>query len=60
MADLDPHLCYAHRYTREIPEPVPFLSQHWAQIGGDSSGFSCNQNNHGLSGVCLSPASTAV
>ena len=23
-----------HRYTREIPEPTPFLSQHGAQIGG--------------------------
>ena len=25
---------YNHRYTREIPEHAPFLSQHGAQIGG--------------------------
>ena len=25
---------FFHRYTREIPEPAPFLSQHGAQIGG--------------------------
>ena len=24
----------SHRYTREIPEPAPFLSEHGAQIGG--------------------------
>ena len=27
-------LRYIHRYTREIPEPAPFLSWHGTQIGG--------------------------
>ena len=39
-----------HRYIREIPEPVPFLSWHGAQIGSLQV-FPCNQNNHGSSGV---------
>ena len=42
-------LCLYHRYTREIPQPAPFLSWHGAQWG--SLGFSCNQNNRGLSGA---------
>ena len=28
------YLGHSHRYTREIPEPAPFLSQHGVQIGG--------------------------
>ena len=27
-------VCSYHRYKREISEPVPFLSQAWAQFGG--------------------------
>ena len=38
-----------HRYTREIPEPAPFLSWHGAQIG--VFGFFRNQNNLGSSGA---------
>ena len=44
----------AHRYTREIPEPAPFLSRHGAQIGGirvfpnncDSPGAYVLQSEH--------------
>ena len=39
-----------HSYTREIPEPAPFLSRPGAQIGGVQV-FPLNQNNSGSSGV---------
>ena len=45
-------ICMHHRYTREIPEPAPFLSQHGAQIGG-LWGFYRNWNNRGSSGACV-------
>ena len=34
MQQMDTKMLVIHRYTREIPEPVPFLSRHGAQIGG--------------------------
>ena len=43
-------LGFLHRYTREIPEPAPFLSRHGAQNWA-SLGFSCDQNNRDLSGA---------
>ena len=51
-------LTATHRYTRAIPEPVPFLFRHGAQIGGLRS-FSRNQNNAARQ-VRMSPASTVV
>ena len=61
------YLCYVcpvelglyHRYTPEIPEPAPSWSQHGAPSYWGSSGFPCNQNNHGSSGAYVT-ASTAV
>ena len=41
-----------HRYTSEIPDPVPSTSQHGARFGG-SLGFSRNQNNCGSSGALV-------
>ena len=47
-----------HRYTREIPEPAPFLSRHGAQIGG------CQVlpviKITVVCQICMSPTSTAV
>ena len=40
---------YYHRYTREIPEPAPFLSWHGTQIGVSSG--SRNHNYHSSCGV---------
>ena len=37
-------ICSYHRYSKEMPEPVPFSSWHGAQIGGIRV-FSCDQNN---------------
>ena len=43
---------FGHRYRPEIPEPVPSLSQHGAQIGGIQV-FSHDQINGDLSGPYL-------
>ena len=56
--ELDTQWGCKHRYTREIPEPAPFLSRHGAQIGGVRV-FSVIKIIV-VRQVHISPASTAV
>ena len=48
-----------HKYTPEIPEFVPSLFPHGAQIGGLRV-FSRNQNNRGSSGVYVTTSTAHV
>ena len=49
LIDTHVEVSWQHRYTPEFPESVPSFCRHGAQIGGGSSGFSCNQNISGSS-----------
>ena len=56
--DVTANLKSYHRYTREIPEPAPSLSQHGAQIGGLRDFLVIKITV--VHQVCMSPASTVV